>query len=283
MSVGLLLSMIRRAGSCGDVTLIPRSHYRGAYHAASLPSGGAYTCMPAQPCLYVVWPKKHWGAYFGGGDPANCDWAGSLIRGSQDVSGLMYRRNRYYDPATGQFTQSDPIGSAGGLNTYGFAAGDPISFTDPFGLKADTSFTGADNGAAARAAWHQMRAEAEAAAASGDDEKAAAGTMLLTMMKLVENSDVMYADQRSTFRLLFQGHETCTEVGRCRITLDHTHQTDQSLTVRLAHEVGGVFLGRNFGMGHDTGAMIGENMARSMNGCRRRGGHNPFEYPGGPC
>jgi uncharacterized protein RhaS with RHS repeats len=29
-----------------------------------------------------------------------------------DISGLMYRRNRYCDPMTGQFTQSDPIGIA---------------------------------------------------------------------------------------------------------------------------------------------------------------------------
>jgi uncharacterized protein RhaS with RHS repeats len=43
-------------------------------------------------------------------------------------------RNRYYDPATGQFTQPDPIGIAGGLNVYGFAAGDPVSFGDPYGL-----------------------------------------------------------------------------------------------------------------------------------------------------
>ncbi|WP_420125623.1 RHS repeat-associated core domain-containing protein [Longimicrobium sp.] len=35
---------------------------------------------------------------------------------------------------TGQFTQSDPIGIAGGLNTYGFAAGDPVSYADPYGL-----------------------------------------------------------------------------------------------------------------------------------------------------
>lgn len=33
-----------------------------------------------------------------------------------------------------QFTQEDPIGLAGGLNLYGFAAGDPINFWDPFGL-----------------------------------------------------------------------------------------------------------------------------------------------------
>ena len=30
----------------------------------------------------------------------------------------------------------DPIGLAGGLNLYGFANGDPINFSDPFGLSA---------------------------------------------------------------------------------------------------------------------------------------------------
>jgi RHS repeat-associated protein len=34
----------------------------------------------------------------------------------RDASGQQYMRNRYYDPATGQFTQPDPIGIAGGLN-----------------------------------------------------------------------------------------------------------------------------------------------------------------------
>ena len=32
------------------------------------------------------------------------------------------------------FTQEDPIGLAGGLNLYGFANGDPVNFSDPFGL-----------------------------------------------------------------------------------------------------------------------------------------------------
>jgi RHS repeat-associated protein len=59
---------------------------------------------------------------------------GSLVQSSEDASGLMYRRNRYYDPKTGRFTQEDPIGLAGGLNTYGFADGDPVSYTDPYGL-----------------------------------------------------------------------------------------------------------------------------------------------------
>jgi uncharacterized protein RhaS with RHS repeats len=49
---------------------------------------------------------------------------------------LTYLRNRYYDAATGRFTQEDPIGLAGGLNLYGYANGDPINNSDPFGLRA---------------------------------------------------------------------------------------------------------------------------------------------------
>ncbi len=36
--------------------------------------------------------------------------------------------------STRTHTQEDPIGLAGGLNLYGFAGGDPINFSDPFGL-----------------------------------------------------------------------------------------------------------------------------------------------------
>jgi hypothetical protein len=52
----------------------------------------------------------------------------------RDASGQMYSRNRYYDPSTGQFTQPDPIGLAGGLSAYGFSAGDPVTYDDPYGL-----------------------------------------------------------------------------------------------------------------------------------------------------
>jgi RHS repeat-associated protein len=57
-----------------------------------------------------------------------------LIRDKRDESGLKYMRNRYYDARTGRFTQEDPIGLAGGMNLYGFAGGDPVNYSDPFGL-----------------------------------------------------------------------------------------------------------------------------------------------------
>lgn len=63
-------------------------------------------------------------------------WYGSQITGMVDGSGYIYQRNRYLDPKTGLFTQTDPIGLGGGLNTYGFAGADPVSYSDPFGLKA---------------------------------------------------------------------------------------------------------------------------------------------------
>ncbi len=70
----------------------------------------------------------------GGGATGRGDWMGGLLNEMRDASGLMYRR--YYDPQTGRFTQEDPIGIAGGLNVYGYAAGDPVSYNDPFGLCA---------------------------------------------------------------------------------------------------------------------------------------------------
>ena len=61
-------------------------------------------------------------------------WFGGLLSQQQTPAGDMYMRNRYYDPMQGRFTQEDPIGLAGGMNLYGFARGDPVNFSDPFGL-----------------------------------------------------------------------------------------------------------------------------------------------------
>lgn len=48
--------------------------------------------------------------------------------------GTSYNYFRDYDPSTGRYIQSDPIGLVGGVNTNGYVGGDPVNWIDPMGL-----------------------------------------------------------------------------------------------------------------------------------------------------
>ena len=55
-----------------------------------------------------------------------------------DDNGLYYMRSRYYNPEIKRFINQDiltgSIGNSASLNRYSYVEGNPISYTDPFGL-----------------------------------------------------------------------------------------------------------------------------------------------------
>ena len=55
-------------------------------------------------------------------------------------SGVNQNWNRDYDPTTGRYIQSDPVGLLSGTNTYVYVDGSPTNFIDFFGLITHITF-----------------------------------------------------------------------------------------------------------------------------------------------
>lgn len=120
------------------------------YHSDAMGSVGAVTGAGGEVvCRY---------AYESFGKPDNCGAIEARFRFAgreyDSASGLYYLRARYYDPVTGRFLTPDPLDLSGpilanpefvpslgttpqSLNRYSYAVNNPLSFRDPYGLKAD--------------------------------------------------------------------------------------------------------------------------------------------------
>ncbi len=134
----------------GPQQVVPLRDWRGGYDISAFALGARYQCSEEPDSLafamngavlcFQVQPGDlqyglfHQDRFVGTLASHQPYWTGSLIADKRDMNNRLYMRNRYYDPQTGRFTQEDPIGLAGGLNAYGFAAGDPVNYSDPFGL-----------------------------------------------------------------------------------------------------------------------------------------------------
>ena len=61
----------------------------------------------------------------------NLRFAGQIF---DSETGLHYNYHRYYDPATGRYLTTDPIGLEGGINPYVYVENNPGNWVDPYGL-----------------------------------------------------------------------------------------------------------------------------------------------------
>lgn len=77
----------------------------------------------------------YWGWQWVGGTKRSYGFTAGRQSPAGSAGAFSVFRNRLYDPATGRWTQEDPIGVAGGANLYQFNGNNPAAYLDPFGLK----------------------------------------------------------------------------------------------------------------------------------------------------
>ena len=119
-------------------------------------------------------------------------WGGSRFSYTGQIqlpeAKLYYYKARIYDPASGRFLQTDPIGYKDDLDWYAYVGGDPVNKTDPTGLAGCASDMSTGDCNAALAAQAQARKDIantqsalnnltkeRAAVASGSQKELSAG------------------------------------------------------------------------------------------------------------
>jgi len=90
----------------------------------------------------VVWSAQNWpftrSVTVSSSAPLNIGFPGQYY---DQETGLWNNGFRDYDPTLGRYVESDPLGLAGGVNTYAYVSGNPLSYVDPYGLDWQLSWT----------------------------------------------------------------------------------------------------------------------------------------------
>ncbi|MBN8887803.1 MAG: RHS repeat protein [Rudaea sp.] len=128
--VGIVTAAPQTGGGTQNRMYYVETDQLGTPRAAVLP--GATTSADT-----IAWKWDYFGSAFGTHQPGvqtlvvNFRFPGQYFDAE---TGLNYNYFRGYDQATGRYIESDPIGLAGGINTYGYVGSNPLDSGDPFGL-----------------------------------------------------------------------------------------------------------------------------------------------------
>ncbi|WP_163836658.1 RHS repeat-associated core domain-containing protein [Spartinivicinus ruber] len=119
--------------------ILPRNTF--FFHQDALGSVVAYTDINGELDSWAAY--QPWGELLAGSQSINSMF-GFAAR-EPEITGLIYFRNRYYDPEIGRFTQADPMGFVDGVNRYAYVMNNPVMNVDPWGTwtkGAATNMTG---------------------------------------------------------------------------------------------------------------------------------------------
>ena len=112
-------------------TMTPTKTYR--VYADHLDTSRRVATNESNAEIVWKWESKPFGESKASGDISfNLRFPGQYF---DNETGTHYNINRDYNPVTGRYIQSDPIGFDGGVNGFGYVGGSPISSVDLRGLR----------------------------------------------------------------------------------------------------------------------------------------------------
>ena len=122
-------------------TITPQENYR--VYADHLETSRRVATNNEEATIVWKWESKPFGESKATGDITfNLRFPGQYFDGETSTH---YNINRDYNPVTGRYIQSDPIGFDGGVNGFGYVGGNPILYIDPNGkwlIFAGASYVG---------------------------------------------------------------------------------------------------------------------------------------------